>query len=184
MKDFDFEIRCLPCQFCDTDAPHEIHRSHLRCLSCLRFVTVKKIIQAKLKLARKKKRTSALQLQNHDDSVEPSAKPLKRPRRCYSKYHPKRKKTFISEHHLTPRVRGGPRVAWNMAFLWRDKHDDWHEVFGNCTLEEVIELIFSHWEIFVGIPEKHECLVRIFYNLDQGHALQVLIRLKRFKDRF
>lgn len=44
-------------------------------------------------------------------------------------------------HHLTPRSRGGDYTTKNLLLIDRDRHSVWHRLFGNKTLEEVIELL-------------------------------------------
>lgn len=51
----------------------------------------------------------------------------------------KRKK--MNKHHLTPKSRGGKDQEWNLAIFDKLRHSYWHRVFGNKTLEEVIELL-------------------------------------------
>lgn len=52
-----------------------------------------------------------------------------------------------TRHHLTPKChyRGGYKPAINspenILLIYRDKHDAWHRLFKEATLEEVIGLL-------------------------------------------
>ena len=52
----------------------------------------------------------------------------------------KRAKT-LTRHHLTPHSRGGQGTPENILWIYRDKHDVWHKLFGNFTLEESITIL-------------------------------------------
>jgi len=47
----------------------------------------------------------------------------------------------MNRHHLTPKNRKGSNKDWNIALFDIERHCYWHKVFGNRTLEEVIELL-------------------------------------------
>lgn len=51
------------------------------------------------------------------------------------------KRLSMNKHHLLNRVNGGCDKSWNIAILNIEKHQYWHRVFGNKSLEEVIELL-------------------------------------------
>jgi len=44
-------------------------------------------------------------------------------------------------HHLTPRSRGGKNSESNELLIDIERHFQWHVIFGNSTLEEVIALL-------------------------------------------
>lgn len=46
-----------------------------------------------------------------------------------------------NRHHLVPRSRGGYDDLANLLLIDIECHQYWHKVFGNRTLEEVIELL-------------------------------------------
>lgn len=46
-----------------------------------------------------------------------------------------------NRHHLRPKSRGGKRTKENILNIKIDRHHYWHKVFGNMTLDEVIELL-------------------------------------------
>lgn len=58
-----------------------------------------------------------------------------------------KKKRKTTRHHLTPKSRLKFRTLYNdmsvveyerILKLWRDKHNAWHFLFSNLTLEEII----------------------------------------------
>lgn len=51
------------------------------------------------------------------------------------------KRQQMNRHHLTPKSRGGSSQEFNIAIFDIERHKFWHKVFGNRTLEEVIELL-------------------------------------------
>lgn len=48
---------------------------------------------------------------------------------------------FRDEHHLKPRERGGQSTPSNLLLLDAYRHDAWHLLFGNKTLDEIILLL-------------------------------------------
>jgi len=44
-------------------------------------------------------------------------------------------------HHLLPRSRGGEKTTDNLLLIHIDRHQKWHSLFGNRSLEEVILLL-------------------------------------------
>ena len=46
-----------------------------------------------------------------------------------------------NRHHLTPKSRGGDMSPQNLLTIDIDRHIFWHKMFGNKTLEEVIDLL-------------------------------------------
>lgn len=52
-----------------------------------------------------------------------------------------KRKNKLSRHHLLARSRGGDSNPYNILMLWRKKHDCWHTLFGNKTLDEIIEIM-------------------------------------------
>lgn len=53
----------------------------------------------------------------------------------------RRHKRFMSRHHLRPVSRKGSDSDSNLLRLWRDRHDAWHKLFGNRTLDEIIAVL-------------------------------------------
>lgn len=47
-----------------------------------------------------------------------------------------------TRHHLIPKSRGGTNRPENLLTLnWEEHHQYWHKLFGNRTIEEVIEVL-------------------------------------------
>lgn len=55
----------------------------------------------------------------------------------------KRKKKFGTRHHLIPRSRGGKNEIGNLLLLWDNKHEMRYILFGNHTLNEIINLLIE-----------------------------------------
>jgi len=53
----------------------------------------------------------------------------------------KKKKRKRDKHHLIPKSRGGADIPNNTILIDIDKHRCWHTLFGNLTIDEVIELL-------------------------------------------
>lgn len=52
-----------------------------------------------------------------------------------------REKLFRNRHHLHPRSRGGGALESNLLLMDMRRHNMWHQLFDNLTLDEVIELL-------------------------------------------
>lgn len=46
-----------------------------------------------------------------------------------------------NRHHLVPKSRGGSNHPSNLLLIDIEKHREWHRIFGNKTLSEVIDLL-------------------------------------------
>lgn len=46
-----------------------------------------------------------------------------------------------NQHHLVPRSRGGGTYRQNLLLIDIDRHKAWHELFGNMTAEEALDLL-------------------------------------------
>ena len=53
----------------------------------------------------------------------------------------KRRRHYLTRHHLIPRSRGGKDNRRNILMLEARKHEVWHILFGNLTIDEAIELL-------------------------------------------
>lgn len=55
----------------------------------------------------------------------------------------KRKKHLANRnlHHLVPRSRGGANDRQNLLLIDMDRHEAWHKLWGNRTIEEVLRLL-------------------------------------------
>jgi hypothetical protein len=57
---------------------------------------------------------------------------------------PRNQTNWRSKHHLTPRCHYKPSYlpsmnsAENLLMLWRNKHNAWHELFKEASLEQII----------------------------------------------
>lgn len=62
-----------------------------------------------------------------------------RKKKCQHRFQ--KKAGWKDSHHLKPRSRGGQSIESNLLSIDAYKHDAWHLLFSNLTLEEVIELL-------------------------------------------
>lgn len=46
-----------------------------------------------------------------------------------------------NRHHLIPRSRGGSMSLNNLLYIDIERHRAWHDIFGNATAEEVLNLL-------------------------------------------
>jgi len=53
----------------------------------------------------------------------------------------RRKKQGYNLHHLTPKSRGGKDAKENLLYIRESRHNLWHRLWGNRTLEEVVSLL-------------------------------------------
>ena len=66
----------------------------------------------------------------------------KTPRREKKSTHKFKKRAgFTDSHHLNPEERGGKKILVNLLRMDAYRHDAWHLLFENLTLEEVRELL-------------------------------------------
>lgn len=52
-----------------------------------------------------------------------------------------RKRKGQTQHHITNKCRGGTKEAWNILWIYKEKHFIWHKLFKNSDLDEAIELL-------------------------------------------
>jgi hypothetical protein len=52
-----------------------------------------------------------------------------------------RQRLFRNRHHLKPKSRGGSGLENNLLLMDMRRHNMWHQLFDNLTLDEVIELL-------------------------------------------
>jgi len=57
------------------------------------------------------------------------------------------KKRKMNKHHLRPKSRGGSKVQSNLILIDMERHNAWHILWGNRTLDEIIELLIRLREI-------------------------------------
>jgi len=53
----------------------------------------------------------------------------------------KNKAGWKTDHHLTPKEKGGKKKPDNILSLDAYRHQAWHLLFGNKTLREIIEML-------------------------------------------
>lgn len=46
-----------------------------------------------------------------------------------------------NRHHLRPKSRGGQGLDSNLLLIRFERHTEWHKIFGNLTLDEIIALL-------------------------------------------
>lgn len=46
-----------------------------------------------------------------------------------------------NRHHLRPKCRGGRDDESNLLLIYTERHEMWHKLFGERTLEEVLRLL-------------------------------------------
>jgi 5-methylcytosine-specific restriction endonuclease McrA len=57
---------------------------------------------------------------------------------------PNRNREFrrrLTRHHIIPRSRGGGNAKTNLFLLWNNRHEAWHTLFGNSTIDEAIAIL-------------------------------------------
>lgn len=62
-------------------------------------------------------------------------------REKHSQHQFKKRAGFKDEHHLKPSERGGESILSNLLILDAYRHDAWHLLFHNLTLDEIINLL-------------------------------------------
>jgi hypothetical protein len=76
-----------------------------------------------------------------------------------------------NKHHLTPKSRRGDNEQRNIILLHVAKHEAWHTIFGNRTLEEIITLLVRVHRMKKRCTKKlGRCLVEEASNADQWQA--------------
>jgi len=51
------------------------------------------------------------------------------------------KRKSRTSHHIIPKSRGGKIHSENQFVMWNDRHEAWHLLFGEMTLDEIIETL-------------------------------------------
>lgn len=75
-------------------------------------------------------------------------KKIQRQKREVHKF--KKKAGFLDKHHLRNCSRGGATVKTNLFLLDAYRHDAWHLLFGNKTINEIISLLLRVQQIKTG----------------------------------
>lgn len=90
--------------------------------------------------------------------------------------------TFLTKHHLRPRSRGGSNSPKNLVMIWRDKHDSLHLLFGNSTLDEILQILLKGTKhIGKHVGGKHWIL--LFGNKNLIEAYRLLKRVQSIKHK-
>ena len=93
-----------------------------------------------------------------------------------------RAKLFKDEHHLVPRSRGGSCHHRNKLWLWRKRHEAWHNMWGNDTLDEIVAHLSSLAKRYKRDTYAHSRnWVVVFGKKDVYEALELLHRVAEIK---
>ena len=63
------------------------------------------------------------------------------PRQNREKFFGYKRGKKLTRHHLLPKSRGGNGEPENILYLWVERHRLWHFLFGNNSLEEIIQIL-------------------------------------------
>lgn len=91
----------------------------------------------------------------------------------------KTRETYMSRHHLIPKIRGGTYSKKNLLHLWRDRHNLWHNIFSVLTIHEIINLLDKGRyarEIVKNVYWK-----QLFKEKSARDVQLILIRIRRIK---
>ena len=91
----------------------------------------------------------------------------------------KTRDTYMSRHHLIPKIRGGTYSKRNILNLWRDRHNLWHNIFADLTLDEIIKMLDKGR--YANEVVKNIYWKQLFKNKNAKQAQLILIRIKRIK---
>ena len=72
---------------------------------------------------------------------------MKRKTESYYKHQFKDKAGFTNKHHLKPKSKGGKKCPENLLSIDVYRHQAWHLLFGNKTLDEIIDLLIRTRDI-------------------------------------
>ena len=85
-------------------------------------------------------------------------------------------------HHLRPRVRGGQDLPHNLLFIKVTRHRAWHTLWGNASLNEIINLLKDLRQDPTLRSFKHSPLWKALWGQkDLSTALAILLRVQRIK---
>jgi len=84
----------------------------------------------------------------------------------------------MNNHHLVPESRGGNKSPSNMLMISVWKHDCWHELFKNRTINEIIIFIDRTPALSEKYPEEWKM---VFRNNNTIQAIKILKRLRELK---
>lgn len=92
---------------------------------------------------------------------------------------------FYDRHHLIPRSRykaftgtmKGHKEQWNLLYIRRDRHEAWHKLFHNWTIEEVLRVLRGLPSVQVSCHPWQ----KLFGNKTCIEAYRLLARVRRAK---
>jgi len=91
--------------------------------------------------------------------------------------HPHRD-THLSRHHICNKIRGGTMCPKNILRLWRDKHNYWHQIFKDRTIDEIMyNMGFYHYHH--GQTEAWKFLFKNLPLLEVVRLLERTMKIKR-----
>jgi hypothetical protein len=47
----------------------------------------------------------------------------------------------MNRHHLKAKANGGQATVQNLLWIYKERHEMWHILFANLSIDEVIELL-------------------------------------------
>ena len=51
----------------------------------------------------------------------------------------------LTEHHLVTRSHNGSNNPFNISYVPRDRHQWWHALWHDWTIEQIVDDINKHW---------------------------------------
>lgn len=90
------------------------------------------------------------------------------------------------EHHLISRSKGGESLSSNLLRIDVYKHDAWHLLFGNKTIDEIVKLLkkFKDYKEFmrtINHYHKHRAYQRLLGKRTIEEAVVLMLRIKSIK---
>lgn len=100
--------------------------------------------------------------------------------------HPKRN-THLTTHHILAKSRGGTKHPSNSLRIWRDKHNEWHVLHHNDTIDDIISKLNQHPCKFLQSvlydKRRYQAYAMLWRNQPVEHIIAVLKRVRRFKKK-
>lgn len=99
--------------------------------------------------------------------------------------HPHRE-TTLSRHHILNKIRGGTMCPKNILRLWRDKHNCWHYIFKDRTIDEIMYTMSTYYDHYSQTDEwrvlfKDLPLLQIVRLLER--TMKIKRSLKRYRGK-
>ena len=83
--------------------------------------------------------------------------------------------TFLTKHHIRPKIRGGILSPDNTLKIWYDKHQAYHRLFGTLVLDEIISWLKR--DVYYSVQD----WTIVFGSKTPVEAVSLLIRVRRIK---